>query len=138
MRMLWYFLVFIWHFYFFCLEPTVRKGVQMETTSFTVIDIFWKYYAESYLITAKFKVRSQQSLATLTIPFWNTPDSWRFYKHGPTCVHLSWAIILKRMKLGLHFKEHFTNMEDDISLIFIRFFFCPRNIIFQFSLVLIE
>ena len=137
MRMLWYFLVFIWHFYFFCLESTVRKGVQMETTSFTVINIFWKYYAESYLITGKFKVHSQQSLATLTIPFWNTPDSWRFCKHGSTCVHISWAITVKRMKLGLHFKEHFTNMEDDISLIFIRFFFCPRNIIFQFSLVLI-
>ena len=41
-------------------------------------------------------------------------------------------------KLGLHFKEHFTNMEDDISLNFIRFFFCPRNTIFKFGLVLIE
>ena len=35
--------------------------------------------------------------------------------------------------LSLHFKEHFTNIEDDISLIFLRFFFCPTNLIFKFN-----
>ena len=143
------FRVFI--FIFFCLEPTLRKDILMRMTSVTVIVVFWKYYAESYLITAVFKVRSQQSLATLTAVFWKMPDSWRFYRHGSTCLlifvgQFSWSGYQRkcvqnyhlRKKPGLYFKEHFTSMEDDISLILIRFFFCPRNLIFEFSLVLIK
>ena len=37
---------------------------------------------------------------------------------------------------SLRFEEHFSNIE--ISLIFIRFFFCPTNLIFKFNLGLIE
>ena len=38
----------------------------MRTTSVTVTVIFRKYHYEGYLITAMFKVRSQQLRATLT------------------------------------------------------------------------
>ena len=47
-------------------------------------------------------------------------------------------IITCKKKPSLHFKEHFSNMEDGIALIFISFFLCPRNLIFKFDLELIE
>ena len=54
---------------------------------------FSKVRSGSYLIAAMFKVRSQQLWATLTAVFWKTPNSWRFYGHGSTCVLiLSWGI----------------------------------------------
>ena len=41
----------------------------MRTTSTTVMVIFRKYYSESHLITAMFKVHSDQLRATLTTAF---------------------------------------------------------------------
>ena len=66
--------------------------------------------------------------------------------------NLSWPIIMKLMwkkvpaklalaqKLDLHLKEHFINMEGEILLIFVRFYFCPRNkiLVFKFNLALVE
>ena len=56
----------------------------MRTTSVTVIINFRKYHSESYIITAMFKVCSQQLRATFTTAFWKKPESWRFYGHGST------------------------------------------------------
>ena len=83
-------------FYFFCLKPTVRKGIWMRTTSITVMVIFQKCHSENYMIAAMFKVRSQQLRPTLTRASWKASNSWRFYGHGSTCVLiLSLAIIMK-------------------------------------------
>ena len=49
-------------------------------------NFFWKWYSESYLITAMFKVPSQQIRDTLTTAFWKIPNSSSFYGHGSTCV----------------------------------------------------
>ena len=53
----------------FSLEPTVSMDTCMRTTSITVMVNFRKCYSEGYLITAMFKVRSQQLQGTLTIEF---------------------------------------------------------------------
>ena len=51
----------------FYLEPTVRKDAWMRTTSVTVMIIFFKKWnSQIYLITAIFKVPSQQLRGTLT------------------------------------------------------------------------
>ena len=66
--------------------------------------------------------------------------------------NLSWPIIMKLIwkkvpaklvlaqKLDLHLKELFIDMEGDILLIFVRFYFCPRNkiLVFKFNLALVE
>ena len=89
-RIFIFFFCFCFCFVLFCLEPTVRKDIWIRTTSVTVTVIFPKYHADcsygTYLITAMFKVRSQQLQATLTAAFWKTSDSWRFYRHGSTYV----------------------------------------------------
>ena len=51
-------------------------------------------------------------------------------------VEVAWKKLYKNP--SLRFEEHFTNIEDDISLIFIRFFFCSTILNFKFNLVLIE
>ena len=45
-----------------------------------------KQYSESYLITAIFKVPSQESLATLKTTYRKIPYSWMIYGHGSTYV----------------------------------------------------
>ena len=137
--------------FIFYIEPMVRNDIWIRATSVTVMVIFRRCHAKSYLITVMFKVRSQQLQATLTAVLWKTPGSWRFYKHESTYVQIFlgqlsrneyWRRCLQNYHLhknpSVHFKEHFNNTEDDISLIFIRFFFCPRNLIFEFNLVLTE
>ena len=59
----------------FCLEPTVRKDTwRMRTTSVTVMVIFFQnWHFENYLVTAMFKVPSQQLQGTLTT------DTLQFY-----------------------------------------------------------
>ena len=65
---------------FCCLESTVRMDIWMWTTFVNIMVIFWKCYSESYLITAIFKVLSQQLWGTLTTAVWNTHYNWRFYE----------------------------------------------------------
>ena len=49
-------------------------------------NFFWKWHSESYLITAMFKVPSQQLRGALTKTFWKIPYNSIFYGHGSTCV----------------------------------------------------
>ena len=74
--------------------------------------IFPRYYAESYLITAIFKVRSQQLQATLTAEFWKAPDSWRFYRHGSSYVLIFFVpIILTQMLRKVPANYHLQNYQ---------------------------
>ena len=138
MKILWY---SVFSFLFFCLEPTVSKDIWMRRISVTVMVIFQRCYAK---ITWYLR-------ATLTAALWKTPDIWRFYRYGSTYMpiflgQLLWNEFCWRCqqnyhlhkKPGLHLREHLNNMEDDILLIFICFFFCRRNLFFRFDLVLIE
>ena len=47
---------------------------------------FWKRHSERYVITAMFKVPSQQIRGTLTTAFWKIPYRFLFYGQGSTCV----------------------------------------------------
>ena len=81
----WYEDAMVFHvfiFIFICLASPVKKDILMRTTSVTVMGIFRKCHSGSYLITAMFKVCSQQLRATLTAAFWKRPNSLRFYGHG--------------------------------------------------------
>ena len=49
-------------------------------------NVFRKWHSESYLITAMFKVPSQELRGTLTTVFWKIPYSSLFYGHGSTCM----------------------------------------------------
>ena len=57
------------HYYYFYNEPALKKDTCMRTTSVTVF-FFRKWHSESYLITAMFKVPSQQVGGTLKTAFW--------------------------------------------------------------------
>ena len=76
--------------YYFRLEPTVRKDTWIRVTSVTVMVCIRKWRFESYLITAVFKVLSQQLRGTLKTAFWKILkvdfESWIFYEHGSTYV----------------------------------------------------
>ena len=56
-------------FFFFCLEPALRKDTWIRMTCVTVMVIFRKCHSKSYLITAMFRVPSQQIRGTLTTAF---------------------------------------------------------------------
>ena len=49
-------------------------------------NVFRKWHFESYLITAMFKVPSQQIRGTFTTAFWKIPYSSLFHGRGSTCV----------------------------------------------------
>ena len=58
------------HFYFFCLEPVVKKDTWMRTPSVTVMVIFFrKLHFENYLITAMFLILSQQFMRYIDSSF---------------------------------------------------------------------
>ena len=118
----------VFSFLFFGLEPTIRKDIWMRTTLATVMLIFRECHSESYLVAAIFIVCFRQLRVTLTVAFQKKPNSWIFCEHESTYfLILSWAIIMKWIsrkvseKLykdpSLHFKEHFSNIEGDISLV---------------------
>ena len=80
------------------------------------------------------------------LPFWKLLDhsfvqSWKLYVHGSRYV----IILISRLEStwwnenknsSLHFKEHCTKI-NDISLIFIRFFFSQTNLVMKFNPVFI-
>ena len=113
----------IFLFILFCLTTPVRKYISMRTTSVTVVMIFRKCHSESYwsqlcwkFVLSNYKPHWQQPA------FRKTPNSWRFYGYRS---FLSGEIIMKQIStkvprklhknLSLHFEEHFTNIEHDIS-----------------------
>ena len=49
-------------------------------------NVFRKWHFGSYLITAMFKVPSQQMRGTFTTAFWKIPYSSLFHGRGSTCV----------------------------------------------------
>ena len=157
-------------FIFICLKPTVRKDIWMRTTSVTVMVIFRKDHAESYLITAMFSLFS-----TITNHIGNSIlkdaqhlkilRTWINIKLGLLEIKKKHTIISQMTssilvqcsskcslifqalkgaskcsliiqasegawKIRLHFKEHCTNIEDDISLIFTCFFFISNKLNF--------
>ena len=64
-----------------------KKG-HLDENDFRHYDanFFQKWHSESYLITAMFKVPSQQIRGTLTTAFWKIPHCSLFYGHRWTCV----------------------------------------------------
>ena len=135
MKMLW---CSVFSFLFFSLKPTVRKNIWVRTTSIIVMITFLKCHSESYLITVRLKVPSQQLWSTLTNCISNTPYNWGIFGHGSTYLLIlsSWLektscnknqrSCLESYKLhknsSLYFAQHCTKA-DHISLIFKRFFF---------------
>ena len=67
--------------YYFCLEPTVRKGTYMRTTSVPVMVIFFENGILN-LSTARFKVPSQQIRGTLPTAFWKIPYFTNMDQHA--------------------------------------------------------
>ena len=66
MKILWY---SVFSFLLLYLESTVRKEIWIRTNSVAVMETFRKHDAKSYLITAMFKVLSEQLQAPLTAAF---------------------------------------------------------------------
>ena len=63
----------------------------MKTTSVTNMEFFSKVPFWNYLMTAMFKVLSQQLQSTLATTFEMMHYSWRFYGHGsPHDISFSW------------------------------------------------
>ena len=84
--------------FFFCFELTVRNTIWMRMTSVTVMVIFQKCHSGSYLITATFKVPSQQLWGTLTTAFWKTPCNWKWtwMNIGANSFNKTWENIMKQ------------------------------------------
>ena len=112
---------------------------------------FWKCQSESYLITAMFKIRPQQLRGTLATVFWNTPFSWRFYRHRSRYVLIfSWTNFMKWKSKKAHEKLSvdqklelalWTKLQQNRSWRFTNFyalFISTKNLIFKFNPVLIE
>ena len=114
---------------FFCLVMTVRKDIWIRTTSVTGMVVFRKDYSKSYLIRAMFYILQTRIniLANLSWPI----TIKRILMKVPAKISLAQKTcsVLQRIyeQCG---RWHFT--------FFIRFFFCPRNLIFKFEVVLIE
>ena len=72
------------HFLFFCLEATVKKNTWMRVISVSVMIIFSECCSASYLISAMFKVLTQQLRGTLTMAFeryFTVQDFTDMYQH---------------------------------------------------------
>ena len=141
-------MVFVFSFFIFCLEATVKKNTWMRTISVTVMVIiskvlFWKLLDFSYV---------QRSFSTITRHIdngiWKIFYSWRFYGHGSTYkLILSWVNIMKwkwvkvPWKLSVAQKSEpilWRTLHQDISLIIVLCFASQTNLVFKFNLVLIE
>ena len=74
MKMLWY---SVFSFLLFWLDPTVRKDIQMRTTSAIVMVIFQKCHSENYLIYSY--IQSLLSTITSNTDSSILKDTWQFY-----------------------------------------------------------
>ena len=127
----------------------------MRSTSVTVMVIFLKNsFVQSYLITAVFKVLSQQLRDTLTTAFgrhFTVEDFTEMDQHTSKSIWvnvrakhtfskvLCWLNIMKQILTKvpgkssvaqnprLYLKEHCTKMEDNISLVIECFFFLSNK-----------
>ena len=82
--------------FIFCLEPTVREKLD-ENDFRHCYGIFSKVPFRNHLITAMFKVLTQQLQSTLKTPFETIQYSWRFNGYrSPYELFFSWVNIFKR------------------------------------------
>ena len=100
-----------------------------------------KWYFESYLITAMFKVPSQQLRGTLTTTFWKILYSSIFYCQDFNKRHWNenrWRCLEKdqlRINPSVYLKEHCTKVESTFHLFYALLFL--SNLVFKFNIVLI-
>ena len=101
---------------------------------------FRKWHSESYLITAMFKVPSQEIRGTLTIAFWKIPYSSLFYGHGSTCVQdfrkRYWNENRWRYTQNVHLEEHCSKIATTFHLFNALIFL--TNLVFKFNIVLTD
>ena len=137
----------VFHIFDFLFRTTPKKCNWMRAISVTVVVIilkfqFWMLHDFSY-------VQSSFSRSILTMAFWKTPYSWRFYASGSTYVLiLSWVLnIMKpkwvkmRVMLSVGQKSQFALWKwlyQDVLLIIAFFVLSPVSLDFKFNLVLIE
>ena len=136
------------HIYFFCLEPTLKK-----TT------LGWEQFPSVSLIILKALLRKLLNISFVLSFFskitwyidngtWETPYSWRFFGHGSTYVLIlskvnimkqKWAKVPAKLSVGLKVKTVLQRtLHQSISFIIVFFFFSQTNLVFKFTLVLIE
>ena len=92
------------HFYFFCLEPMVKKNIWMRTISVTIMVIISKVLFWVLLDISKNISDTSYVQSTFLTFIWHidigiskTPCSWRFYGYGSIYVLiLPWVNIMKR------------------------------------------
>ena len=135
------------HVFVFLFRTTPKKYNWMRAISVTVVVIilkfqFWMLHDISY-------VQSSFSRDILTMAFWKTPYSWRFYASGSTYVLiLSWVLnIMKpkwvKMRIMLSVGQKSESglrkwLHQDVLLIIAFFLLSLISLDFKFNLVLIE
>ena len=112
----------------------------MRTTSARVIVIFFrKRHSESCLITAMFKVPSQQLRDTLATTFWKIAYSSIFYGRdfGKRHWNENWWRCLEKDQLrknpSVYLEEHCTTVESTFYFFYALLFL--SNLVFKFKIV---
>ena len=132
------------HFYFFCLEPMVKKNIWMRTISVTIMVIISKVLFWVLLDISKNISDTSYVQSTFLTFIWHidigiskTPCSWRFYGYGSICVLiLPWVNIMKRKWANASRK--LSAVQKPEPVLWRTFHFSQANLDFKFNLVLIE
>ena len=131
------------NFYFFGLEPTVKRTLGWERSLSRLWSLCRKFHSENYLISAVFKVLNNYKA------HWKRYlEDARFHGHRSTnAIILSWINIFKQKWVKVTWKLLVAQkyepvlwriLHHDISLTIVFFFFSEIHLVFKFNLVLIE
>ena len=102
--------------FIFCLKPTLREQVGVNNFRHCYGNFVFESTVLKLLITAIFKVLSQQLRGTLTNRILKKPYNWKFYGHGSSKVAIfSWLNIFKWRTTKVPGKLPFTQESEPAS-----------------------